>query len=230
MIVKLDLTKAQINKLKRGKAVRINRPMYGSGMSVYVDDKKYKKLDKAMNNNKGMNLSLSETEINHNRDIDGEGLFGKAGDRLMKKIGIKKKAYKVGDVIKPAVKYATKKAVNAGVATAVTAATGNPLVGKVAAEVVSSQVNKGIDNFYDNPDKYYDKINRVVKGGDLEYMNKKYRNSVIGGAVSTPRGHTEDYLPPYMQSRPDLVNIPLKYTSVLPHTHARNLRGNGLYA
>lgn len=230
MIVKLELTRPQINKLKKGKAIRINRPMYGTGMYVDLDESKYKKLHRAMNNNKGMNLSLSESELNRNRDIEGEGIFGKRGDKLLKEIGIKKKAYKVGDVIKPAVKYATKKAVNTGVATAVTAATGNPVVGKMAAEVVSSQVNKGIDKFYDDPEKYYGKISRAVKGGDLEYMNKKYRNAVIGGAISKPRGQVDDYLPPYMQSRPDLVGMQLKYTSVIPHAHSRNLRGNGLYA
>jgi hypothetical protein len=68
-----------------------------------------KPIEKAFGRGKGHQLALSPEEI----EMNGEGIFGKAFDKVLKKVGIKKAVYKAGDKVKPIVKQAINKGAKA---------------------------------------------------------------------------------------------------------------------
>ena len=94
------LSKQALSKLKRGLPARI---MAGEGMQIAVMPHQYDAVSKAFIKNKGINLALSQPEVEANTvaEIGGEGIFGKKADKLMKKAGIKKLVYKTGAALKP---------------------------------------------------------------------------------------------------------------------------------
>jgi hypothetical protein len=67
------------------------------------------KIGKSFRQNKGHQLALSPDEI----EANGEGIFGKAFDSALKKVGIKKAVYKAGDKVKPIVKEVIDKGAKA---------------------------------------------------------------------------------------------------------------------
>lgn len=74
--------------------------------------------------------------------MEGAGIFGKHGDKVLKKAGVKKLAYKVGDVAKPYAKQALQASLAALVAS-------NPELAPVA--VIANSVG---DDFLDHPSNY----------------------------------------------------------------------------
>lgn len=94
------LSKQALSKLKRGLPARV---MAGEGMQIAVMPHQYDAVSKAFLKNKGINLALSQPEVEANTvaEIGGEGIFGKKADKLMKKAGIKKLVYKTGAALKP---------------------------------------------------------------------------------------------------------------------------------
>jgi len=241
-LIKLQLSPAQLRKVRKGLPIRVTPAMVGSGVNLIVDPTTYNRITRRVKRNKGINLTLSPEVIEANmaagEEIEGEGLFGKRFDRALKKAGIKKAAYKVGDILKPAAKYATKKALSAGVAAAVTPIAG-PTAGAVAGKVADAIVSKHVDKFYDDPDYLYDrfkggalqeydgihqgvpykKIPRIDR--NLDHLNRR----VTGTGADRQILKAEDDLPPALQSRPDLINSRFKYT-----TNYAPYKGRGLYA
>lgn len=72
-----SLSKAALKKLKEGLPVRVR---HGDSLEVELDVGKAKKLMKAFERAKGMNLSLSPAEIAENlADMTGKGLFAGGG-------------------------------------------------------------------------------------------------------------------------------------------------------
>ena len=72
-----SLSKAALKKLKDGLPVRVK---HGDSLEVEVDVDKAKKLKKAFDKAKGVNLSLSPQEIADNlADMTGKGLFAGSG-------------------------------------------------------------------------------------------------------------------------------------------------------
>ena len=72
-----SLSKAALKKLKDGLPVRVK---HGDSLEVEVDVDKAKKLKKAFEKSKGVNLSLSPKEIAENlADMTGKGLFAGGG-------------------------------------------------------------------------------------------------------------------------------------------------------
>ena len=107
----------QLGKMRRGEAIRVSQ---GEGFNLIVHLPRYNFLTKCFDANKGAEVSLSPDELAENADTSsgsglyGRGIFGKKGDKVLKKLGIRDAAYKAGDIVKPAVK--------AGIATALGAA------------------------------------------------------------------------------------------------------------
>jgi len=54
-----------------------------------------------MKSGKGTQMSLHPHEIEANKSVEGEGIFGKKADNFLKKHGVKKLAYAVGSAVKP---------------------------------------------------------------------------------------------------------------------------------
>jgi hypothetical protein len=107
-IVKVGVSPKQISKLRNGRKVRIRPPMEGEGVCMVVRPENYSMITRTFAKSKGMDVALTPDEIVANQEtaptMEGEGIFGKKFDKLLKKAGIKKIAYKVGDVVKPLVK------------------------------------------------------------------------------------------------------------------------------
>ena len=92
----------------------------------------------------GLNPELQSALLNRANEVVGEGVFGKKADRAFKKAGIKKIAYKMGDVAKPLVKQAISAA-----ATAASAVPGAAPFAQMAAKIGN--------DYIEDPDKYQSK-------------------------------------------------------------------------
>lgn len=232
MLVKLQLSPGQLSKIRNGRKIRIKPEIVGSGYNLIVDPSTYDKITRAVRRNKGVDLQLSPEEIQMNKEpteevaqeLQGQGIFGKKFDRALKKVGIKKKVYKAGDVIKPLAKAATKKAISTAVATAVTPVAGptaGVIAGKVAGELASGQVNK----FYDHPDKFYAQFGGSGIDGGNEIPSKKIpiyrpmRYGVTGGRLLGGRH-------PALEYQPDSAHYQFRFTTSRPV----RMGGVGLYA
>ena len=101
----------QLIKLRRGEAVRVSQ---GEGFNLIVHLPRYNYITRCFDQGKGSEVSLSPEELAENEaDSSGSGIFGKSGDKVLKKMGVKKIAYKVGDIVKPALKAGINTALGA---------------------------------------------------------------------------------------------------------------------
>ena len=102
-LIQLSITPEQIRKLRKMKGIKINpkhKAMSGEGLSMLVDEFNYNALTKRFDTNKGIMFSLSQSEIEANKDLDrvadedvkevmsGAGLFkhNKKAKKTIKKI------------------------------------------------------------------------------------------------------------------------------------------------
>lgn len=95
------LSPAVMSRIRNGHKVRL---MEGEGTQLVVRPDQYDAIAHAFLKKKGIQIALSPSEIEANRSVEGEGIFGKKADKVMKKLGVKKVAYEVGRVVKPLVK------------------------------------------------------------------------------------------------------------------------------
>ena len=95
-------TSRVLSKMRNGHPCRIK---HGSGFQIGVDANRLKQIHKAFKKGAAHTLSLTADEIHHNL-INGTGIFGSSFDKALKKAGVKKLAYAVGDAAKPMVKQA----------------------------------------------------------------------------------------------------------------------------
>lgn len=95
------LSPAVMSRIRNGHKVRL---MQGEGTQLVVHESQWSAINKAFLKNKGVQIALSPTEVTANATVEGEGIFGKKADKVMKKLGVKKVAYAVGSVVKPLVK------------------------------------------------------------------------------------------------------------------------------
>ena len=167
--IQVDLSHKQLHKLKKGGKVRIKK---GTGFNLIVSPGNFNIMTRSFGKSKGLDITLSPEEIQANRtlipeiedatlgsaqadqmepsDIQGKGIFGKHADRLLEKHGLKKTAYKVGDILKPGAKMAIKAGLTAG---AVALAGTNPeLAPFLPAGVMIA--NHYASDYLDNPHKY----------------------------------------------------------------------------
>jgi len=99
MIKVKGMSPAVMSRARNGHKVRL---MKGEGTQLVVMPDQYTQIEKAFLKNKGIQVALSPSEIDANRTVEGgAGIFGKRGDALLKKAGIKKFAYKAGTAVKP---------------------------------------------------------------------------------------------------------------------------------
>jgi hypothetical protein len=95
------LSPAVMSRIRNGHKVRL---MEGEGTQLVVHPDQYDAISHSFLKKKGIQIALSPAEIEANRSVEGEGIFGKKADKVMKKLGVKKVAYEVGRVVKPLVK------------------------------------------------------------------------------------------------------------------------------
>ena len=145
-----QLTPNHKRKIMRGEPIRIKR----GGSVIMLHKNRLPQIAKAFMKGKAHTITMTPEEIHAN----GTGIFGKSFDKFLDKHGVKKLAYKVGDIAKPYAKEAIKAGITAGVgalsATDLVASGGLgagavPLIG--AGGIMLSSL---ADDYLDNPRKY----------------------------------------------------------------------------
>lgn len=164
------------SRIRNGHSVRV-KPTEGEGLNLIVHSHRLGKMTKCMKSGKGTQIQLHPHEIEANKSIEGEGIFGKKADKFMKKHHIKKFAYAVGKVAKPFAQEAVS-----ALGTAVDAYA--PGVGSMAAQ--------HINGYMDEPEKYQKMIRDGVKelkgkptgnykAQALDMMADRMKNGNMGG-------------------------------------------------
>lgn len=198
-IITIDASPSQLSKLRRGFPVRVRK---GKGFNVVVHPQTYKLASRAFTKDKGMQLMLSPEELELNRslspemhmrlretqpEIAGQGIFGKKFDKMLKKAGIKKLAYKVGDELKPAVKGLITSGLAAGTAGLSAYA---PALAPVLAPMAGMAGSMASD-YLDNPSKYQ---KSGVKGQTAKDLITKTAMSMANEQLNERLGTNYDYL------------------------------------
>ena len=199
-VITIDASAKQLSKLRNGLPVRIKK---GSGFNLIVHPESYKLVSRAFAKNKGLEIKLSPEEIDMNKgltpeehmamkeanpDIAGQGIFGKKFDKFLKKAGIKKAVYDVGDVLKP---YA-KGAITAGLATGATA------LGGIAPELIPflpagvAGLSSMAHDYLDNPSKYQGKSG--IKAPRVKSLAEKVSRTKANELLNRELGTNYDYM------------------------------------
>lgn len=199
--ISFDASPVQLSKLRNGRKVRIKK---GSGFNVVVHPETYNLVNKAFERNRGVEIALSPDEIEINRsiapeafaamkkanpDIKGEGIFGKKFDRVLKKRGLKKAAYAIGDQLKPF----AKAGITAGLATGAAAlgAVQPQLVPFLPAGVAGLS---GIAyDYLDNPDKYQSGFSGI-KAKPVRNLAEQAVKAKINEKLNEQLGTNYDYM------------------------------------
>lgn len=220
------LSSKQMTSMRKGRGVRcVKAPCPSDEMGIMVDAMNKKKLDKAFMKGKGITIALSPEELNCNKtEMKGEGIFGRWGDKVMKKLGVKDIAYKVGDIAKPFVKDALKKA-----AVAIPMALGQPELvplGMIAANIGSKYLDKPSD--FQRP---AEKAIKVIQG-KKDFMEAAVEEGLPAMAKSTINDYIQRYgsqvLEQAVQSAKQNLGL-VRPNENSPYNYAA-VAGNGIYS
>lgn len=80
MNVSLDLSKAQLSKLRNGHGVRITPAVVGRGVDLIIDPMTYNNMAKKLDKGKGVIIKMGSNEIEMNK-MEGTGLFAGSGNK-----------------------------------------------------------------------------------------------------------------------------------------------------
>ena len=164
----------QRSRLRNGHPVRVSPAMDGCGVRVLIHPERFDGVAKVFRSGKGTTVKLSGDEIAANKEMGGEGIFGKQFDRFVKKtIGKKatKELYKVADKVgKPLVNKALDAAAVAAMAYAPEAA---------PAIQAAKRVAKG---YVDRPTAYQENPTKeILKDVNPAAMVDTYVKGITGG-------------------------------------------------
>jgi len=167
-IITIDASPKQLSKLRKGKNVRIKK---GTGFNLLVNPENYNIASRAFKNDKGTTISLTQDEITANMETSpeqhaelegannpdsgammaGQGIFGKKFDRAIKKAGIKKGVYAVGDALKPLAKQFIEQGLASGEqALSAYAPQFAPAIGNL-----KNKISHGLNSYIDNPNAHH---------------------------------------------------------------------------
>jgi len=198
--IDISVSPVQLRKLRKGGKVRVKPPMEGMGIyQLIVEPSKYDAISRTFNRGMGKEVSLSSAELDANKQMGGEGIFGKKFDNFLSKIGIKKEVYALGDQLKGPVKRAIR-AVASGAPAALGSAgaalatyVGQPQLaplamaaGKKLGEKARNYSGKHIEGYIDNPDAYQEDPSKFAdfRGVGLKAPMKKESRNMKRAAVS----------------------------------------------
>ena len=80
MNVSLDLSPAQLSKLRNFKGVRITPAMIGMGVDLIIDPLTFNNMAKKIDKGKGAIITLGQEELNMNK-MEGSGLYAGSGNK-----------------------------------------------------------------------------------------------------------------------------------------------------
>jgi len=180
-VIKFSASPKQLSRLRNGHKVRVKPAVEGMGFSsLIVSPGKFDIITRAFGRGKGSEIQLSAPELVENQEaspaLEGSGIFGKAGDKVMKKLGVKKIAYKVGDVVKPLVKKALGYGIEALV-DAIVASQPEFAPFRIGAIAVAKNLE---EDFLDHPGKYQEALSSRSKAEAL--IKQKVKDFLIASA------------------------------------------------
>ena len=141
-----------LSRLEKNLPIRIKK---GSDSKLVVDKKEAKKIMRSFIKGKGVTKAFSDKEIEDNALIGGKGIFGKRFDKFLERLGIKKAAYKIGDVLKPAAKVAVATALTAGATALAPLMAETPAAGLIPAlPAAVAAGTKVASDFLDKPSDF----------------------------------------------------------------------------
>jgi hypothetical protein len=223
----------QLSKLRNGHKVRISKgDIEGGGFNLIVNPANYNLATKAFGKGKGVMVALDSEELSANRQVEGNGIFGKI-KRGFKKAGksIKKGAEFVGDnIVKGAkskvgkqilttlAKEALEKGLPAlamGAATALGQPELAPVAGKVAG-LAGKQASKAVAKEIEGMGLYAG-ARATTRGGGMYARGGGLYAGIQGrGALLNV---TSSQLPPALQSQNASANWSMR--NQLPPEYAR---------
>jgi len=164
------------SRIRNGHSVRVT-PTEGEGINLIVHSHRLNNMNKCMRQGKGTQLALHPAEIEANKSIVGEGIFGKKVDNVLKKHGVKKLAYAVGSAVKP---FAQKAISSLGTM----ADSYAPGLGSLAAQTAN--------DYLDRPEEYQKMVRDEMKGTHgmptgnyrakaIDMLADKLKNGEFGG-------------------------------------------------
>ena len=214
-VISIDASKGQLSKLRNGHPVRIKK---GSGFNVIVHPNTYHLVSRAFARNKGVQLKLSNEEIEANRNpsreqmmnetpridnqqdmIDeqmiGKGIFGPQFDKAVEshlgKRGKKKMYGFARDVLKPIAKTAIMAAALSGT-TAATAL--QPELAPIIIPVAAGTTDL-INDYIDKPSDFYDRPNKSgLKAKRANTLAKQFAKTTANDAMNKQFGTNYDYM------------------------------------
>lgn len=237
-IVHVDLSHKQLHKLRKGGKIRIKK---GKGFCLVVHPGNYSIITRSFGKNKGVDVALSPEEVSANQQlvneieqttegpgetvepenvepeqIEGKGIFGHHADRLLEKHGLKKAAYRIGDMAKPYVKHA----VRAGIATGAAAlASSNPEYAPYIPAGATMASNLATD-YLDHPGRYQGK---GLKSGLLSKPISNLQQQIAQGKASDIINHHMNTNLNYM-GRAGLGNLNQESNNQATTSHLIGLR------
>lgn len=198
-IVGIKASGGQLNRLRNGHRVRL---CSGSGFNLIVNPENYDLMTRSFDKKKGIQIKLSPEELEMNKSfgpekhealaedhphLAGQGIFGKKFDKSLKKAGIKKLAYQVGDAAKPLVKQGIKQGLDAGVMALNSYAPEMAPFTQIGANALNKQIDKKIDGhgFRQLRNDAYNKLHDNILSGDMDAMSIKQRfmGKGLGGGM-----------------------------------------------
>lgn len=214
-VISIDASKGQLSKLRNGHPVRIKK---GSGFNVIVHPNTYHLVSRAFARNKGVQLKLSNEEIEANRNpsreqmmneqqdmndeqmipdylFEGKGIFGPQFDRAVEshlgKRGKKKMYGFARDVLRPI----AKTGVMAGLAMGTTAATAlQPELAPIIIPVAAGTADL-INDYIDKPSDFYDRPNKSgLKAKRANTLAKQFAKTTANDMMNKQFGTNYDYM------------------------------------
>ena len=262
-IVGIKASGGQLSKLRNGHRVRL---CSGSGFNLIVNPENYDLITRSFDKKKGIQIKLSPEELEMNKSFGpekhealaedhphlvGQGIFGKKFDKSLKKAGIKKLAYQLGDVAKPLVKQGIKQGLDYGVTALNSSAPELTPFTEMGANALNKQIDKKIDGhgFKQLKNDALNKLHSNILSGKMDAMSIKerymghglYAGHGLGGNI---HGHTYNgtrqpmgFNHPALASQPNGVNfnmnnmLPPGYQILKTDTiNTGIVFGHGLYA
>ena len=186
------------SRIRNGHTVRV-QPTEGEGINLLVHSHRINNMNKSMRQGKGTQLALHPAEIEANKSIEGEGIFGKKkegifgkkklayvegegvfgkkADKFLEKHGVKKIAYAVGSAVKP---FAQQAITSLGTMADAYA----PGLGTLAAHTAN--------DYLDRPEAYQKMVRDEMKGTHgvpagnykakaIDMLADKLKNGGMGG-------------------------------------------------
>jgi hypothetical protein len=213
----------QRSRLRNGHPVRLSPAMDGAGVNILVRPERFDAVSKCFRSGKGTTVSLSGDELAANREMGGEGIFGKQFDRFVKKtIGKKaaKELYKVADKVgKPLVNKALDAASVAAMAYAPSAA---------PAIQAAKRAAKG---YIDRPTAYQENPTKeLLKDINPAAMVDTYVKGITGGGRTGRKRMSKKAMKDLMKTHmwDGTQWVPMEKVPITPFENEPMLEGSGI--